>query len=290
MHRELIGLYSIEDLKRAASEGKACYICERFEDSYGRLMVGIGAALEGRCLDRVIRTGRQEVFASKVALCDGVGLRLALKKMIRTRPAAKETPKNSMSLDRIRKVARICPEAEKLIEDLSPSPAALNHGIRVASYARRVAEMFNHVRECGFGSAVFPYPKRSTRELTLGGILHDIGKWKGGREAGHKSRVAEILTRAEGSSIWLHQAREIVARHHEKPKRLCSGGWKTHKIIPVEVAEAILESEDWTAALYSLMPQNVDAELSILLAALSNLEREVISVLSQNTYDTTFSR
>ena len=58
-----------------------------------------------------------------------------------------------------------------------------------------------------------------------------------------------------------------------------------------EAEEALLRrSEDWTAALYSLMTQNVDAELSILLAALSNLEREVISVLSQNTYDTAFSR
>ncbi|HCR19604.1 MAG TPA: hypothetical protein DIU35_19180 [Candidatus Latescibacteria bacterium] len=147
MHRELIGLYSIGDLKRAASEGKACYSCERFEDFYRRLILSIGAALEGRSLGRLTRTGRQEVFESKVALEDSVGLRLALKKMIRTRPAAKETPKDSVSLDRIRKVARICPEAEKLIEDLSPNPAALNHGTRVASYTRHVAEMLNHVRE-----------------------------------------------------------------------------------------------------------------------------------------------
>ena len=113
MHRELIGLHSLEDLKRAASEGKACYSCERFGDSYGRLMVGIGAALEGRSLDRVIRTGRQEVFASKVALCDDVGLRLALKKMIRTRPAAKETPKNSVSFGSDQEVGENFPRSRE---------------------------------------------------------------------------------------------------------------------------------------------------------------------------------
>ena len=272
MQRELIAPYSIEELRRAASEGKACYSCEKFEDTYGRLMVGIGAPLEGRSLDRVIRAGRQEVFASKVAMCDGVGLRLALKRMILSKQEVPKPAQNGTFIARLRKIVGVCPEAEKLVVHLNPSPDALNHGSRVATYAGRVAQMFNHIRDCGFGSAVYPYPKRSSREVSLAGILHDIGKWKGRPEIGHESRGSEILSRAEGNSICLHQAREIIERHHETPEKLCSGGWKTHKIIPVAVAEAILESQNSLAALCGMIPDRVDANLSILLAALSNLE------------------
>ena len=277
MHLELITTYSIDQLGQAASEGKALYSCERFEDSYGRLMVGIGAPLEGRALERVIRTGRRVVYASKEAMCDGVGLRLALRKMAGTTADTSEPSFDRRALDRLRKIVGICPEAEKLIARFDPTDAALNHAIPVATYARRIAEMFNHVREGGFGSAVYPYPKRSAREISLAGILHDIGKWKTGRESGHETRGAEILSRAEGNSIWLHQAREIVARHHEPPAVLSEGGWTTHKIIPIAVAEAIVESENRHTALCNLIPSRVVPELSIMLSALCNLENIIPS-------------
>jgi hypothetical protein len=192
--------------------------------------------------------------------------------MAGTNSDTRETRFDGRALDRLRKIVGIYPEAEKLIARLDPNPTALNHAIHVATYARRIAEMFNHVREAGFGSAVYPYPKRSAREISLAGILHDIGKWKTGRESGHESRGSEILSRAEGNSIWLHQAREIVERHHESPAVLSEGGWKTHKIIPIAVAEAIVESENRHMALCKMIPSRVVPELSIMLSALCNLE------------------
>ena len=66
MAQSLIVARSIGELRRAAADGHAYYICERFEDAYGRLIVGIGAEYRHACggasqwLDESLRCGMRE--------------------------------------------------------------------------------------------------------------------------------------------------------------------------------------------------------------------------------------
>ena len=55
MKNGLIVEKSIGALRKAASDGHPFYCCERFEDDYGRLVVGVGARLEGRILQTVAK-------------------------------------------------------------------------------------------------------------------------------------------------------------------------------------------------------------------------------------------
>ena len=45
MEEDPIVRLSVAELRRAAAQGMAYYSCERFEDRYGRLVVGVGARL-----------------------------------------------------------------------------------------------------------------------------------------------------------------------------------------------------------------------------------------------------
>ena len=148
MREDRIACRPVAELRRAAAAGQAYYNCERFEDAYGRLVVGIGARLEGKALRYVATCGRKAVFASPIEVPEGPSLHAAVRKATR-----KESERGKDSLRRrkgdhpegwgsavvptrkaigqaMQALSRICPDAVGLVAQLDPLPGDLATGFR----------------------------------------------------------------------------------------------------------------------------------------------------------------
>ncbi|MCZ6635498.1 MAG: hypothetical protein O7G87_19020 [bacterium] len=266
MYEGLIVRCSLGRLRQAAGEGRAYYSCERFEDSYGRLVVGIGARLEGRTLREVARTGRKMVYVSPVALCDGVRFRRALK-------AAGPPPDASVGFDIeaiYKAVSKFYPEAAKQIAGLKPCSEDVSHGVRVGAYVRRLMIACNESQQEG---RIY-----SDRAMTLGvlaGVVHDIGCWGGKPVTGHAERGAHMVNDLIAGSAWVQDLSDAIAHHHTPLLQCTEKDVGTlYRIAPIIFAEAVLESVDGSVgAVHRLASKGVPVVLKDLLISLCNLEK-----------------
>ena len=260
MDKGLIVLRSMGALRKAAIEGQAYYSCERFEDGYGRLVVGIGARLEGSILRAVAKLGRQSVYVSPVALYDG--------KRFQNIWAQTQNP-NVSARDGIEEMyqafARMHPYAAKRIAALNPQLADLEHGVRVGHYVRRLMQAYNDVQKGG-------KLKFSPKDMMTGfvaGVVHDIGRWYEQGVDGHAKRGADFLRRLVADSIWMQTLAYGVEHHHENVS--ASVDDQMFGVLPLVLAECVIEGEnlridDWVT-------ECVSDRVKDLLICLCHLEQ-----------------
>jgi hypothetical protein len=156
------------ELRKAAAEGQAYYCCERFEDQFGRLIVGIGARLDGRILRTVAKSGRQSVYASPVSLYDGLRFQGMLAKT-QNRPENKQDSVQEM----YRAFAQVQPQAASKIAALNPRAEDLDHGLKVGRYVRRLMSVYNDIQTPGS----FRFSAKDIMRGFVSGVVHDIGSW-----------------------------------------------------------------------------------------------------------------
>ena len=291
MYDDLIARRPIAMLRQSVDAGIAYYSCERFEDALGRLVVGIGAKLEGRTLDYVAQQGRTAVYASPVALRDNTAFRVSLRRVIRqdADDACERVGEDSdlyegvwdEAADAVRKavgeamqaVHQFCPRAVKFIQDQCPYPRDLMHGVQVAMYATRLMDATEQARKHGLTSSAYPYSSRVRDEVFLAGLVHDIGRWQGKPRVGHARYGAEILDKHAADLSMLRSVSQAVAQHHWPPAELSGSPWEIHRAAPVAIAEAVLESPgSHGAAVHSLISHGIPDELAGVLTGLCNLE------------------
>ena len=245
---------SVPELRVAADTGHALYSCERVEDAYGRLLIGVGALLPHRELDAVRQQGRSGLAASPVALGDGPALRTAVERATRPRPKDNMTLEAGVreALDRLR---TICPQTAAAATSVGPGRAALAHGIRVGSEATRIVDACNRLQEASVNGPLRPYPLRLRQEVFAAGVVHDIGMWEGGTRTRHPERGAELLRRSTSGKVALSTRLEtkarMVALHHALEALVRMSGddpWERQRALPLAMAEAIVESDDGGAA------------------------------------------
>ncbi len=292
MDADLIVRLPVFELRRAAANGTAYYNCEQFEDAYGRLVVGIGARLEGRTLSYVARCGRKTLYVSPVAVCDSPQFRSALRRAMQRESAQAEgrgDGGNGACLEgwdkvdaSVRKavgeamqaVSRVSPDMAKLIASLHPHPRDLAHGVQVATYAQRLTDAFNRARDCGRISASYAYSARVQETVFLAGVMHDIGRWNNRPVEGHAERGAEILKDLAERCTRLYGLAELVAQHHRPLSKLRGRAWKMHKVAPVALAEAVVEFPGSPGgAVYRLVLDGAPEAAGAILAVLCNTER-----------------
>lgn len=291
MYDDLIARRPIATLRQSVDAGITYYSCERFEDADGRLIVGIGAKLEGRTLDYVAQQGRTAVYASPLALHDNTAFRVSLRRVMRQdaegvceRVGEGTGVDESVwdeAADAVRKavgeaiqaVHQFCPRAVKFIQDQRPCPRDLMHGVQVAMYATRLMDATQKARKHGLTSASYPYSSRVRDEVFLAGLVHDIGRWQGGARVGHARRGADMLDRRAADLSMLRSISRAVAQHHWPPAQLSGSPWEVHRAAPVAIAEAVLESPgSHGAAVYSLISHGIPDEMAGVLTGLCNLE------------------
>ena len=258
MDENLIVLRSMGALRKAAIEGQAYYSCERFEDRYGRLVVGIGARLEGSILRAVAQLGRQSVYVSPVALYDG--------KRFQNIWAQTQSPSVN-ARDGIEEMyqafARVHPYAAKRIAALNPQPADLEHGVRIGHYVRRLMQAYNDIQKTG---AVEFAPKDMMTGF-VSGVMHDLGRWHNQEVIGHAKRGADFLRRLVDDSTWIQTLAYGVEHHHG-----CVDD-KMFDVLPLVLAECVIEGEglridDW-------MTECVTDRVKDLLICLCHLEQMI---------------
>ena len=291
MFEDLIVPRSPAQPRRDAAEGTVYYSCERFEDAYGRLVVGIGARLEGRALEHVLKAVGKSVYVSSAAMQDGVRFRAAMREA-RQRDThlgpslaadrhdlaggvwdQASAPFRQAVGEAMQLVHRISPELAGLIQELRPYPRDLMHGVQVGLYARRLVTAYNHARESGLLAAKYPYSARARDEVFLAGVLHDIGRWTDRPEEGHTDVGASLLERLAARLPMLNTIAAIVAQHHSSLSDLSGGVWEVHKAAPVVLSEAIVDSPGThVAAVWRLVPQGAPEGVESLLVTLCNLE------------------
>ena len=291
MVEDLVVPRSTAQLRRDATEGTVYYSCERFEDAYGRLVVGIGARLEGRALEHVIKTAGRPIYVSSVAVQDGIRFRSMMRDARRrdSRWGSSMVADGNYAADALwdqvsepmRKavgeamhlVHRISPEFASMIQELRPYPRDLMHGVQVGVYARRLVRAYNQARDAGLQAAKYPYSSRATDEVFLAGVVHDIGRWRGKPDEGHPEAGAQVLSRLAARLPLLNTLAGIVAQHQLPLSELSGGVWEVHKAAPVAVSESILESPGSPGgAVWRLVPQGAPDLVEALLVTLCNLE------------------
>lgn len=258
MSEGLIVARSMGELRKAAAQGQAYYSCERFEDAYGRLIVGIGARLEGRSLQTVVRLGRKKIFVSPVSFSDGMRFRRAF------RQADHHEPRDAI-LEMYETVARMHPEAARRVLALKPQPNELNHAKQVGAYVRRLMTAYNGIQK---GEQV-TYSKKDLMSGFVAGVVHDIGCWGGCSVRGHAERGAQFLRDLVEGSAWILNLANLIEGHHVKlsecPKDKLLG------IAPLVLAEAVVE--EGRQVLDSLIDQDVSGQIKNLLICTCNLEQ-----------------
>ena len=257
MDKNLIVLRSMGALRKAAAEGQAYYSCERFEDKYGRLVVGIGARLEGRILRTVASLGRQAVHASPVALYDGKRFQNMLD----------ETP-DANKRDGVQEMyaafAQRHPQAAKKIAVLNPQDEDLKHGVCVGQYVRQLMQAYNRIQRHG----AYQFSPKDMMSGFVAGVVHDIGCWRGLSLDGHATRGAEFLRRLVVDSKWIHTLANWVAQHH-MPVSLCRDE-QMLKVLPLILAECMIESGP--QVVYALVAEYTTDSAKDMLICLCNLE------------------
>ena len=291
MYDDLIARRPIAALRQSADAGIAYHSCEQFEDGLGRLIVGIGAKLEGRALDYVAQQGRTAIYASPVALRDNMAFRVSLRRVMRQDAAGvcKRVGEGTEVYEgvwdeatgAVRKavgeamqaVHQFCPRAVKFIQDQRPYPRDLMHGVQVAMYATRLMDATEHARKHGLTSSAYPYSSRVRDEVFLAGLVHDIGRWQGKLRVGHARYGEEILDRHAADLSMLRSVSRAVAQHYWPPVELSGSPWETHLAAPVAIAEAVFESSGSRgAAVHNLISHGIPEELTGVLTGLCNLE------------------
>ena len=258
MGEGLIVARSMGELRKAAAEGQAYYSCERFEDAYGRLIVGIGARLEGRSLQMVVHEGRRKVFVSPVSLSDGIRFRRAFRQV-------DHHESRDAILEMYDSFSQVHPDAAKRILRLNPQPNDLTHGREVGTYVRRLMTAFNDVQNEG----QFRYSKKDMMSGFVAGAVHDMGCWGGRRAQDHAKRGAQILRKLVKGSSWLQRLAGLVEAHHFLLATCLDK--KVMQVAPLILSEAVVEGGN--PVLYSLVGQGVSEPVKALLICLCNLEQ-----------------
>ena len=256
MSEGLIVARSMGELRKAADEGLAYYSCERFEDDYGRLVVGIGARLDGRRLQMIVNTGRRSVFASPVSLRDGIRFRRAFRQIDPNEP-------RDAILEMYDSFSQIHPSAAKRILKLDPQPNELAHGREVGTYVRRLMNAYNDV----IGDGQSGYTKKDMLSGFVAGAVHDIGCWGGRGLDRHAERGAQFLSRLVRGSGWLQELATLVKSHHLSVTQC---GDNLLRIVPLILGEAVVERQ--MKALHAWVTQGVSAHVKELLICACNLE------------------
>ncbi|MDP6775452.1 MAG: hypothetical protein QGI83_01670 [Candidatus Latescibacteria bacterium] len=291
MPEDQIACRPLSELRRAAAKGQAYYNCERFEDSYGRLVVGIGVRLEGRALRYVVTSGRDAVYSSPTEVADGPTLRAAVRRA--SGPASGQTqcgePRGQTGLSGVwdysdanasetigrvmRSLSRICPDAVGLVAALRPPPCDLAHGMQVALYARRLLMWTDGAGADRPASTACCPSARAEQTTFLAGVLHDIGMWGGAPPEGHCEagalRVWELARR------WprLGRVAEIVERHHSPIRSLPQKGWEARRAAAVVIAETVAESQGAAQqAVDRIAAEGGREDTGAVFVALCNLE------------------
>lgn len=228
MDKDLIVLRSMGALRKAAAEGQAYYSCERFEDRYGRLVVGIGARLEGRILRTVASLGRQAVHVSPVALYDGKRFQGMLEQ---THDESKRDGVQEMYAA----FAQRHPMAAKKIAVLNPQDVDLEHGVGVGGYVRQLMQAYNRIQRNG----AYQFSSKDMMSGFVAGVVHDIGCWRAGRAEGHAKRGADFLRQLVVGSKWIHTLADWVEKHH-MPLSLCKDE-QMLRVLPLILAECVVE-------------------------------------------------
>lgn len=259
MDKGLIVLRSLGALRKAAIEGQAYYSCERFEDRYGRLVVGIGARLDGNILRAVAKLGRQSVYVSAVALYDGKRFQHIWEKtqnpVVNARDGIEEM---------YQAFARVHPYAAKKIAALNPQPSDLEHGVRVGYYVRRLMQAYNGIQKAD----AYHFSPKDMMSGFVAGVVHDIGRWQGLGVTEHAKRGAGFLRKLVVGSKWM-QTLAYGVEHHHVNVSACVGD-QVFLVLPLVLAERVVEGESldvdgWVA-------ECVNDQMKDLLICLCNLE------------------
>ncbi|MBT5833168.1 MAG: hypothetical protein HOH77_23510, partial [Candidatus Latescibacteria bacterium] len=224
MDTDLIVLRSMGALRKAAAEGQAYYSCERFEDRYGRLVVGIGARLDGRILRTVASLGRQAVHVSPVALYDGKHFQGMLEQ------AHDENRRDGVQ-EMYEAFALRHPQAAKKIAVLNPQAEDLEHGVCVGRYVRKLMRAYNGIQQNG----AYQFTSKEMMSGFVAGVIHDIGCWRGLDLDGHAKRGADFLRKLVVDSKWV-QTLAYWVEHHHLPVSLCTHE-QMFKMLPLILAE-----------------------------------------------------
>jgi len=276
------------ELRRAAARGCAYYSCERYEDPFGRLVVGVGAKLDGRVLSFVARRGRRAYSVSQSPLSDrevatalrsvtegNPGLQRALPNPTPGAGAwdATSAPARKTVGEALRRIQGVCPDAVGLVQAAGPLPVDLVHAARVARYAERLVTAFDACRDDGAIVSPYPYSERVREIVYLAGFLHDIGRWGGSEAAGHTARGALMLESRAAQSGALGSVAGIVGQHHMPMSELDGRPWRMHKTAPVAMAEGIVEGSGPAAAVVRRLGEGrMSASVRALWVCLCNLE------------------
>ncbi len=253
------------ELRRAATEGHAYYSCEKFKDAYGRLIVGVGAKLEGRALKVVTNSGRKTVYVSPMVLRDGAGFPQVFG----------ETEQNSVDETMLggieglfQAVVKVHPEAASRLVALKPQPQDLEHGMAVGVYVRRLMTAYNAIRREG----TFVYSRKDLMSGFVAGVVHDIGRWSGRSDCEHTIRGACLLRKLITGSAWIGELSDVVAHHHTP---LCdlANNQRFFNMAPVMLAEAVLEGlTDPAQMVHDVFAETLPEMAKDLLVGLCNME------------------
>jgi hypothetical protein len=253
------------ELRRAAIEGRAYYSCETFKDAYGRLIVGVGARLEGRALKVVTHSGRKTVYVSPMALCDGVGFPQVFEE---SEPSSADETLPGGIEGLFQAVAKVHPEAASRLVALNPQPHDLEHGMAVGVYVRRLMTAYNAIRREG----AFAYSRKDQMSGFVAGVVHDIGRWSGRPDCEHTTRGACLLRELITGSAWIGELSDVVAHHHTPLCHLLNNR-QFFKIAPVMLAEAVTEGlTDPAQMIHDLFAETLPEMAKNLFVGLCNIE------------------
>ena len=295
-YEKIIVRRSTEELVRAAKAGRPYYSCEQIEDSYGRMVVGVGTCLEGRALEYILEKKEGGLlYVSARAFRDNPQFRIAMRRAMRRdrlQEGAEVVNKPEKKAEKVETKEMIkpqqedykrvmdafkafCPGAVGLVARLNPGREHLAHGLHVADYASRLIDQYNADRNWGIAPTPYPYSEKMRNEVFLAGILHDVGCWKGERE-GHEARGVQLIEKMEGNSAQLRNLSGLIAQHHELNAVLSRSKWDMQKIVPLVLAEAVIESEKPVVETIRDMVLSTQSAIGVsgpFLAGVCNLER-----------------
>ncbi|MDA0708716.1 MAG: ABC transporter transmembrane domain-containing protein [bacterium] len=134
------------------------------------------------------------------------------------------------------KFSEIHPEAAEKMAALLPTEMDLEHGLRVAQYARSIMIRYNEVRRQG--AVLF-----SQKDLMTGfvmGMVHDLGRWNHQGAPGHAKRGADFLRALGIHSQWIQTLAKGVENHHVHVS--ADDCPLPFRMWPLALAESVIES------------------------------------------------